>query len=134
MRKSVCLFAIATLFHEAAALAAAGQAAPAVPPQAQQPADTPTPRGGKICKHVVSAEPGAKPYQLCQTKAEWESREKADARNANRTVCRYIAHSGSIFKSYKVCMTAAEWENQRQLDRQQLERIQQSTCVRGAGC
>ncbi|MBA3510995.1 hypothetical protein [Sphingomonas sp.] len=133
MVKSVYLFAIATLFHEAAVFAAAGQAGPAIQPQAQS-ADSSTPGPGKICKHVVSSEPEAKPYPLCLAKSEWEAKEKADSRNANRTVCRYVEHSGSIFKSYKVCMSAAEWENQRQLDRQQIERIQRGSCVHGAGC
>ena len=134
MIKSVCLFAIATLFHETAVFAGAGRDAPAVRHTAQQGADTSTAGPGQICKHVVAAEPGTKPYQLCLTKAQWEAKKKSDARDPNRTVCRYVERSGSIFKSYKVCMTAAEWENQRQLERQQVDRIQRGSCVAGAGC
>ncbi len=88
----------------------------------------------KVCKHVVSAEKGAKPYELCLTKAEWEAKKRADAKNPNRMVCRYEEAPGTRFKSNKICMTAAEWENQRQLERQQIDHIQRSTCVGGAGC
>ncbi|MBA3511494.1 hypothetical protein [Sphingomonas sp.] len=134
MVRIITLAAIALGSSACVAAPQTSSAAPAIRSTAQQAADNSTPGPSKICKHVVTAEPGSKPYQLCLTKAEWEAKEKADSRNANRTVCRYVEHSGSIFKSYKVCMTAAEWENKRQLDRQQLERIQQSTCVRGGGC
>ena len=137
MFKLVCLFAISTLAHESAAFAVAATGEPGasqVQAQRQQPGDNSTPGPGKVCKHVVSAEQGTKPYRVCLTKAEWKSKEAADAKNPNRIVCRYVEHSGSKFKSYKVCMTAAEWENSRQRDRQALERIQSSTCVFGAGC
>jgi hypothetical protein len=89
---------------------------------------------GRICRQVVDHQPGAKPYELCLTEAEWDAKKKADAKNPNRTVCRYQAAPGSRFKSYKVCMTAAEWENQRQLERQAIEQIQRNVCVPGAGC
>ena len=109
---------------------------PAAAMQAQGPAAAPAPtaRADVICQNVVSAERGAKPYELCLTKAEWEAKKQADAKDPNRVVCRYQEASNSRFKSYKVCMSAAEWENQRQLERQAVERIQSGTCVRGAGC
>ena len=137
MFKLVCLLAISTLAHEAAAFATAAtpdRGVSQVQGQRQQPGDNSTQGPGNVCKHVVSIEPGTKPYRVCMTKAEWKVMEAADAKNPNRIVCRYIEHSGSKFKSYKVCMTAAEWENSRQRDRQAIERIQSSTCVAGAGC
>jgi hypothetical protein len=102
-----------------------------VAPAASQPAQTEPPA---ICKMVVSAEIGAKPYQMCMTKAEWEAKRIADAKDPNRMVCHYAEESGTRFRSAKVCMTAIEWENQRQLDRREVERIQMQTCVPGAGC
>lgn len=110
-----------------ASLASPGAAPQA--PEVQAPADV-----EKVCKMVVSAKRGAKPYEMCLTKAEWEAKKIADARDATRMVCRYVEHSGTRFRSSKVCMTAAEWENQRLADRQAVERMQMSTCVPGAGC
>lgn len=87
-----------------------------------------------ICKKVVSAESGTKPFDMCMTKAEWAAKKKADAKDPNRMVCRYEQASGSRLKSLKICLTAAEWQNQRQLDRQAIDKLQATTCVRGAGC
>lgn len=94
------------------------------------PATTPA----KICKHVVSAERGAKPYQMCMTKAEWAAKAAADAKDANRIVCRYEEVPGTRFRGRKICMSAAEWANQRFEERQAIERIQNSTCKAGSGC
>lgn len=88
----------------------------------------------KTCKYVVSAEPGAKPYQMCMTKAEWAAKAAADAKDANRMVCRYEEVPGTRFRGRKICMTAAEWTNQRFEERQAIERIQSSTCKAGSGC
>ncbi|HKX92955.1 MAG TPA: hypothetical protein VJM15_11105 [Sphingomicrobium sp.] len=88
----------------------------------------------QICKMVVSAEPGAKPHELCMTKSEWDAKKIADAKDPNRLICRYEEESGTRFRSTKVCMTAAEWENERLRQRQEVERIQMQTCVPGAGC
>lgn len=87
-----------------------------------------------VCKKVVSAEPGAKPYQMCMTKAEWAAKKKADAKNPNRIVCRYEDSTGNRLKSYKICMTAAEWIDQRQRERDSIEQIQRKVCVAGGGC
>ena len=111
-------------------VAFAGVALAAVPAQPTSPA----PDRSKICKMVVSAERGAKPYELCMTREEWDAKKIADAKDANRLVCRYEEQSGTRFRSTKVCMTAAEWWNQRQRERQEVERIQMQTCVQGAGC
>jgi hypothetical protein len=88
----------------------------------------------KLCKMVVGPEPGAKPHEMCMTKAEWEAKKIADAKDPNRMVCRYEEESGTRFRSTKVCMTAAEWDNERLRQRQEVERIQMQTCVPGAGC
>lgn len=87
-----------------------------------------------ICKNVVSAEPGSKPYKMCMTKAEWAAKKKADAKNPNRIVCRYEDSTGNRLKAYKICMTAAEWVDQRQRERDNIEQIQRKVCVPGGGC
>ena len=87
-----------------------------------------------ICKKVVSAEAGTKPYDMCMTKTEWTAKKVADAKDPNRIVCRYEESSTTRFRSYKVCMTAAEWTNQRQLERAAIEKLQSTTCVLGGGC
>jgi len=102
--------------------------------QASAPAATQAPDQPKICKMVVSAERGAKPYQMCMTKAEWDAKKIADAKDPNRMICHYEEQVGTRFRSNKVCMTAMEWENARQADRREVERIQMQTCVPGAGC
>ena len=81
----------------------------------------------QVCKTVVSAEPGAKPHKLCMTRAEWDAKKVADAKDANRIVCRYEEVPGTRFRSRKVCQPASEWDNQRQLQRQELERVQMQT-------
>ena len=78
----------------------------------------------QVCETVVSAEPGAKPYKLCMTRAEWDAKKIADAKDANRIVCRYEEVPGSRFRSKKICMAASAWEDQRLRDRQEVERIQ----------
>ena len=88
----------------------------------------------KVCKTVVGAELGAKPYQMCMTRAEWKAKKVADAKDANRTVCRYQENPSSRLRSYKVCRPASEWESQRLRDRQAVEQIQMRSCVPGAGC
>ena len=107
----------------AAFTATAGKASP--PNQPDQP---------QVCKTVVSAELGAKPYKLCMTRAQWKAKKVADAKNANRTVCHYQENPGSRLRSYKVCRPASEWESQRLRDRQAVEQIQMRSCVPGAGC
>lgn len=88
----------------------------------------------KVCKTVVGAERGAKPYELCMTSAQWKAKKVADSKDANRIVCRYQEQLGSRFRSYKVCMPAAEWDNQRLRERQAIDQIQMRSCVRGGGC
>lgn len=88
----------------------------------------------QVCKTVVSAELGAKPYKLCMTRAEWDAKKLADAKDPNRIVCHYEEVPGTRFRSAKLCMAQSEWHERRMRDRQEVERIQRSTCVRGGGC
>jgi hypothetical protein len=115
-----------------AARAFGGIALSALP--AQAPADPAPGEPAKICKSVVGAERGATPYKMCLTRAEWEAKKIADAKDATRLVCHYEEQPGTRFRSTKVCLTAAEWENQRQLERRDVERMQSLSCVPGAGC
>lgn len=88
----------------------------------------------EVCKTVVSADFGAKPYKLCMTQAGWDARKIAEAKDANRIVCRYEEVIGTRFRSTKVCMAMSEWHNRRMRDREAVEGIQRSTCVSGGGC
>ena len=124
MRASFLGFAAILATFTALAESAAGKPA----------SETPTPDAQTICQMVVSAEPGAKPYQLCMTKAEWEAKRIADAQDANRIVCHYEEVPGTRFRSARICMPASQWEARRLDDRQAVERLQMQTCVGGAGC
>ena len=130
MRASFLGFAAISAACTALAAGAPGEPESGTP-AASKPAQPELP---KICRSVVSAEPGAKPHQLCMTAAEWDAKRIADAKDPNRVVCHYQEQSGTRFRSTKVCMTALEWWNQQQLDRREVERIQMQTCVAGAGC
>jgi hypothetical protein len=129
MQKITALIAIGVLASGGFALTASSGGEPVSagtsPVQPDQP---------KICKSVVSAEPGAKPYQMCMTRAEWEAKKIADAKDPNRMVCQYIEESGTRFRSAKVCMTAMEWQRQRTADREAIDQIQRQSCVPGGGC
>jgi hypothetical protein len=124
-------FTLAAAAFTFAGAALAQQAAPpAVPPSASEAATSEP----KVCKFVVEAARGAKPYQLCMTKAEWDAKKLADAKDATRIECRYEEMPGTRFRSAKVCMPASQWAEQRRLDREAVERIQSGVCVAGAGC
>ena len=127
MPKTMILVSAAALASGSLAFAAAlaGEPATGAAASAEQP---------KVCKMVVGPERGAKPYEMCMTKAEWTAKKLADAKDPNRMVCQYVEHSGTRFRSSKVCMTAMQWEQQRLADRQALEQIQMQTCVPNAGC
>ena len=118
-----------TVSLTAAAAGAAIAATPSDPTPSTAQTEPP-----KVCKMVVSPEPGAKPYQMCMTKAEWEAKKIADAKDVNRIVCKYTEDPVTRFRSYKVCMTAMEWERQRWEDRDAIDRIQRQSCVPGGGC
>lgn len=115
-------------------IAMAQPQAPAAPtPPAQSAPAQSTPRGND-CRFVVAAEPGAVPYKLCMTRAEWAAKTAADSKDANRLVCHYEEAMGTRFKSYKLCMPASAWDARRMADREAIERIQRSVCIYGAGC
>lgn len=114
------------------ATAAAGVAIAATPNEPAPPGAQTAPP--KICKMVVSPEPGTKPYQMCMTKAEWDAKKIADAKDVNRIVCKYTEDPVTRFRSYKICMTAMEWERQRWEDRDAIDRAQRQACVPGGGC
>ena len=99
----------------AQAPAAAVQTAPAKP--AQKPND---------CRFVVASDPGAVPYKLCMTRAEWTAKMKSDSKDANRLVCHYEDAMGNRFKAYKLCMPASQWDRRRMNDREAVDRIQQA--------
>src|SRR5690349_2980263 len=84
-------------------LALASASAAQEPNTSATPADASVP---KVCKYVVSADPGAKPYQLCLTKDEWTAKKLADAKDANRMVCHYEETPGTRLRSRKICMSA----------------------------
>jgi hypothetical protein len=111
------LLAATALFFGSIALAQA--------PATDAGANSPAPR--KVCQYVVKAEPGATPEKMCLTKAEWDGKALADAKDANRLVCHYEQVPGTRFRSAKVCMPASQWAEQRRLEREAIEQIQRST-------
>jgi hypothetical protein len=125
MKKSVTWLAITGIMAGSAAFAGVAN-------QPQLPASTP--EQPKVCKKVVDATPGSKPYDLCLTRAAWEAKKLADAKDPNRMVCKYTESPVTRFRSYKICMTAMEWERQRQEDRAAIDHIQRQSCVPGGGC
>lgn len=114
----------------AIASAAAGAGNGAVSAAAPAPAAT----ADTVCKYVVAAKAGSKPYRLCLTESQWAAKAQKDAENANRIECRYEEVPGTKFRSKKVCQPASEWAEQRRLHREQVEDIQMRVCVAGAGC
>jgi hypothetical protein len=81
----------------------------------------------QVCEMVVTAERNVKPYKLCMTRAEWQAKKIADAKDANRIICHYEEQMGTRFRSAKVCMPASEWDDIRRLQRQELEQVQMQT-------
>ena len=89
---------------------------------------------GKVCKMVATDKPNTKPFELCMTKAEWEAKAIADAKDANRIVCHYEEEPGTRLRNHKICQPASAWNARTAGDREQVEGIQMKTCVPGAGC
>lgn len=88
----------------------------------------------KVCKYVVSAKRGSKPFQMCLTKSQWAAKTEKDAMEANRIVCRYEEKIGTRLVSRKICQPASEWAEQQQMHRDQVQDIQIRVCVPGGGC
>jgi hypothetical protein len=80
-----------------------------------------------VCKYVVAATPGSKPYRMCLSKADWALKEQQDAKDPNRIVCHYEQEPGSRLKGRKVCQPASQWAQDKQDYRDSTERIQMLT-------
>jgi hypothetical protein len=80
----------------------------------------------RVCQYVLASDPGALPYQLCQTKAEWAALEAASAKDANRMVCRYEEIPGTRTKGHKMCGTQSAWEARKAEAREAVETIQRN--------
>src|SRR5262245_40679675 len=91
----------------------------------------PTPPGAPRSCKMVTDNRASKPFEMCLTRAEWDAKAMADAKDPNRIVCHYEEEPGTRLRARKVCMTAAEWATQRQADREVTDRIQMQTCVPG---
>ena len=105
-------------------LMASSHVSPAYQPAGS--ATSPEDQQKRICQFVLSSEPGAMPYQLCQTKAEWAALEAVSAKNANRMVCRYEEIPGTRTKGHKLCGTLSAWEARRSEAREAVETIQRN--------
>ena len=99
-------------------------AAQPLQPLVQTPSAKPSQRGND-CRFVVASEPGATPYKLCMTRADWVAKLKSDSKDANRLVCHYEEAMGNRFKAYKLCMPASQWDRRRMTDREAVDRLQQ---------
>ncbi len=132
----VRIITLAAIALGSSACAAAPQtsstAAVAAPQTSSVAAVSADPR--EVCKFVVSAQPGSKPFQMCLTKSEWAERDAKASRDANRIQCRYQDVPGNRFRSKKICQPASAWAEHQRLERESIEGIQRSVCVPGAGC
>ena len=80
-----------------------------------------------VCKYVLASDPGAEPYQLCQTKAQWDALEAQYAKDANRMVCHYEDEPGTKLGWHKLCGPLSAWEARQQQAREATEKIQMMT-------
>ena len=79
------------------------------------------------CKFVLAADPGALPYKLCQSKAQWAALEAQFAKDANRMVCHYEDLPGTKLGAHKICGPLSSWEARQAQAREQTEKIQMMT-------
>jgi len=91
-------------------------------------------RAGYVCKWVVTEEEGAKPFEMCMSKAQWTAKEIEDAKDPNRMVCRIGARPDSRVGAQKTCKPASQWAEDQRLEQQQIQDLQMRTCVAMAGC
>jgi len=124
MSKLIALAGLATLVGAGVATASVEQST----------ATTQASDASKVCKMVATDKPNTKPFEMCMTKAEWEAKAIADAKDANRIVCHYEEEPGTRLRSHKICQPASAWNARTAGDREQVEGIQMKTCVPGAGC
>jgi hypothetical protein len=80
-----------------------------------------------VCKYVLASDPGALPYQLCQSKAQWATLEAQYAKDANRMVCHYEDEPGTKLGYHKLCGPLSAWEARRAQAREATERVQMMT-------
>jgi hypothetical protein len=80
-----------------------------------------------VCQYVLGSEPNAQPYQLCQSKAQWDALEAQYAKDANRMVCHYEELPGTKLGAHKICGPQSAWEARQQAAREQTEKIQMQT-------
>jgi hypothetical protein len=80
-----------------------------------------------VCKYVLASDPGALPYQLCQSKAQWAALEAQYAKDANRMVCHYEDEPGTKLGWHKLCGPLSAWEARQQQAREATEKIQMMT-------
>ena len=113
-----------------AALAAGGVAFAAVDQSTTSASSDPS----RVCKMVATDKPNTKPFEMCMSKAEWEAKAIADAKDANRIVCHYEEEPGTRLRNRKICQPASAWNARTAGDREQVEGLQMKTCVPGAGC
>ncbi len=116
MIRSLILAALAAATAGAFAWPQSGSAATSLP------ADT-----KPVCKYVLASEPGALPYQLCQSKAQWATLEAQYAKDGNRMVCHYEDMPGTKLGAHKICGPSSAWEARQQQAREATERIQMMT-------
>lgn len=128
----IILLAVTALGVAACAAPQTPSTAAAAAPQVSSIAAASDP--GEVCKFVVSAQPGAKPFQMCLTRSEWAQRDAQAMKNANRIECRYQDVPGNRFRSKKICQPASAWAEHQRLEREALEAVQRSVCVAGGGC
>jgi hypothetical protein len=86
------------------------------------PADT-----KPVCQYVLASDPGALPYKLCQSKAQWAALEAQYAKDSNRMVCHYEEEPGTKLGAHRICGPLSDWEARRQQAREATERIQMLT-------
>lgn len=91
-------------------------------------------RAGMVCKWVISEEEGAKPFEMCMSKAQWKAKEEAEAKDPNRIVCRIGARPDSRIGAQKTCKPASQWAEDQRLEQQAIQDLQARTCVLGGGC
>ena len=124
MSKLIALAGVVALGAGGVAIASANQTA----------AEAASSGPAKVCKMVATDKPNTKPFEMCMTKAEWEAKAIADAKDANRIVCHYEEEPGTRLRNRKICQPASAWNARTAGDREQVEGLQMKTCVPGAGC
>jgi hypothetical protein len=129
--QEVVMFKLASI----AALIVLGSSSALIASQDQTAATASPADSAKIvCQYVLAPDPGAQPYQLCQSKAAWAAMEAQYAKDANRMVCHYEQLPDSRIGGHKVCGPLSAWQDRQAADRQSIEQIQMKSCVPSTPC